>query len=288
MRAGPLSDPKVIGILNSSFVPVFATNEDYEAAGKAPPAEKAERARIYGTFIARRMGAGDVHIYIVTGDGQPVQSLEVAKATQPGVLYDFLQRVAAKLSVQPGPPAMMPRPQMVPPQAAPDSMVFHTVARGSNQGSWREFPGENWTVLRPAEWSLLLPHSPAAAGDTWEAGAAASRKLLTNFYPQTDDTRDADRNQIDEASLRMKAVAMTEGGLRVRIEGSLRMRRRGSPGKGAYSPLSAALLGFMDISADNSKIRRFNLTTWKATYGEEEFGVALRYLPPEGLELLRR
>jgi hypothetical protein len=288
MRAGPLSDIKVINLLNSSFVPVYSPNEDYTDAGKAPPAEKAERRRIYGDFVSRRMGAGDVHIYVVTGDGQAVESLGVAKATQPEVLYSFLQRLAAKLSVKPGDPAIAPHPQSAPPTIEKDAMVFHTVARGSRQGSWREFPGENWTVLRPAEWTLLLPNSNAKVGDSWEVSENGARKLLTNFYPQTEDTRDTDRNLMDECSLRMKAMATTEGGLRVRIEGSLKMRRRFAPGSKDYVPISAAVIGFMDIATASRQIRRFNLTTWKATFGAEEFGVAQRYLPPEGLELLRR
>ena|SRR5450432_1953506 len=58
LRAGPLSDIRVISLLNSSFVPVSAPNQDYVAAeGKAPRAEKAERARIYGTFIAQGKAA---------------------------------------------------------------------------------------------------------------------------------------------------------------------------------------------------------------------------------------
>jgi hypothetical protein len=288
LRAGPLSDTKVISLLNSSFVPVYASNEDYTGAGKAPIAEKAERQRIYGDFIARRMGANDVHIYVVTGDGQPVESLEVAKATQPDVLYSFLHRVAAKLSISPGGPAVPPHTQSAPPAVEKDAMVFHTVARGSRQGSWREVPGENWTVLRPAEWTLLLPHSAAKVGDSWDVPETGARKLLTNFYPQTEDTTDKDRNLIDECGLHMKVIAMTEGTLRVRIEGSLKMRRRQAPGSKDYLPVSAAVIGFMDISTGTPQIRRFNLTTWKATYGEEAFDVAQRYLPPEGLELLRR
>jgi hypothetical protein len=288
LRAGPLSDTKVIDILNSSFVPVYAANEDYAGAGKAAPAEKAERQRIYSDFITRKMGANDVHIYVVTGDGKAVESLEVSKATEPDVLYTFLCRVAARLSVHPGAPAITPHPQSAPPAVEPGAMVFHTVARGSKHGAWREFPGENWTVLHPAEWALLLPDSAARAGNTWEVPEKAARMLLTNFYPQTEDTRDLDRNSIDECVLRMKAMAMTEGILRVRIEGSLRMRRRFAPGSKDYLPISAAVIGFMDVSTGNRQIRRFNLTTWKATFGDEGFDAAQRYIPPEGLELLHR
>jgi hypothetical protein len=66
------------------------------------------------------------------------------------------------------------------------------------------------------------------------------------------------------------------------------MRRRFAPGSKDYSPISAEVVGFMDISAGSSQIRRFNLTTWKAAFGNEAFDVAQRYLPPEGLELMRR
>jgi len=275
--------------LNSSFVPVAAPNQDYVAAGgKASPAERTERGRIYGSFLEKRLGANDVHIYIVSADGQPVESLSVAAATDQDNLYNFLAHITQKLLVEPGAPAVAPRPLSSPPKADKDSMVFHLVARGANQGSWREFPGENWIVLSPAEWKRLLPLAAPKAGDSWEADAKVAVKLMTNFYPQTEDTDDADRNRIQECSLRMKVVAATAESLTVRLDGTLRMQRRFAPFKGEYSPLSAAVLGFMEVSAGEPRLRRFNLTTWKAVYGTEEFGAALRYLPAEGLEMYRR
>jgi hypothetical protein len=167
-------------------------------------------------------------------------------------------------------------------------MVFHLVARGANKGSWREFPGENWIVLSPSEWGQLLPPAPPKPGDTWDAQGKVAAKLLTNFYPQTEDVSDVDRNMIDECSLRMKAVSMTPETIVVRLEGTLKMRRRFAPLKGDYLPLSVVVLGFMEISTGKPHIRRFNLTTWEAKFASEEFSVALRYLPPEGLEMYRR
>ena len=41
MRAGPLSRPEVIDLLNRHFVPVFVVNEDYREDGPAPEAERA-------------------------------------------------------------------------------------------------------------------------------------------------------------------------------------------------------------------------------------------------------
>ena len=41
MRAGPLSNDKVISLLNAYYVPVFISNEDYDEKGQAlsTPAE---------------------------------------------------------------------------------------------------------------------------------------------------------------------------------------------------------------------------------------------------------
>ena len=42
MRAGPLSDARVIALLNRAFVCVYAVNEDYRPKGCAPDEEKAD------------------------------------------------------------------------------------------------------------------------------------------------------------------------------------------------------------------------------------------------------
>ena len=41
MRAVSLSNKEVITLLNSAFVPVFVSNEDYRDSGAAPPDERA-------------------------------------------------------------------------------------------------------------------------------------------------------------------------------------------------------------------------------------------------------
>jgi hypothetical protein len=47
-------------LLNQYFVPVTSRNEETEATGTAPPAEKKERSRIYNEFYAKKLGLGDV------------------------------------------------------------------------------------------------------------------------------------------------------------------------------------------------------------------------------------
>ena len=48
MRAGPLSDGKVIALLNRFFVPVYLSIDDYATGGGAPAADKAALKRICG------------------------------------------------------------------------------------------------------------------------------------------------------------------------------------------------------------------------------------------------
>src|SRR6516164_7205985 len=93
MRAGPLSSPSVIDLLNASFVPVFAVNEDYRDDGPAAAEEKAEYRRIYREALAAGLSAGTVHAYVVDPDGHPIDSLHVAEAARPDRLAAMLQQV---------------------------------------------------------------------------------------------------------------------------------------------------------------------------------------------------
>ena len=58
MRAGPLSNTKVIDILNRFFVPVYTVNEDYAPKGPAPAEEKAERESIFKQGYERHWSVG--------------------------------------------------------------------------------------------------------------------------------------------------------------------------------------------------------------------------------------
>src|SRR5213593_3292448 len=111
MRAGPLSNEKVIGLLNRSFVPVYAVNEDYRRDGPAPPEERAEYDRIYRAALAAKLSTGTVHVYIVAPDGRPTGSLHVAEAAKTDRLLELLESSVARLKPAPGEPLAAPRPQ---------------------------------------------------------------------------------------------------------------------------------------------------------------------------------
>src|SRR4051812_40775008 len=103
MRAGPLSSPEVIDLLNRRFVPVYAVNEDYGEGGSAPAEEKAETFRIYREALAAGFSTGTVHAYALGPDGHPIATLHVAEAAKPDQLLAMLRRVADEVKPEPGP-----------------------------------------------------------------------------------------------------------------------------------------------------------------------------------------
>ena len=288
MRAGPLSTSDVIDILNRYFVPVVSSNYETDPGGPAPAAEKAERKRIYLDFDAKKLGIGDVHVYILRPDLSSMCGLDIGSATAEGKLAAFLDTVRQQLRTPAGPPAFPPRTWSGAPPAPGDSMVFHLVARGERRGSWREFPSENWIVLSRAEWNAFLPPSPrVAVHDSWPVPRAVSDKLLTWFYPQTEEASQEPRSRIDQGDLRMTVTTFKEGVARALIDGSLKLSHSFYPGKPHEDLVNAQLVGFMDFVPGEGRIQRLRLITQKATYINEQFGVALRSVSQQTLEAQR-
>src|SRR5262249_10845221 len=138
MRAGPLSSPEVIDLLNSAFVPVFAVNEDYRKDGSAPEEEKAAYQRIYREALDAKIPAGTVHAYIVNPAGHPIDSLHVANAVRTDRLVALLKRVMSDWKLTRGPTLVRPHTLSATPPTAPGSLVLHLTARGHGN-SWDGF-----------------------------------------------------------------------------------------------------------------------------------------------------
>jgi len=90
MRTGPFSSTAVIDRLNAAFVPVYAVNEDYHAAGPAPKEEKAEYQRIYREALDKKFSAGSVHVYVLNPKGEVIGTRHVAEAAKTKELWRFL------------------------------------------------------------------------------------------------------------------------------------------------------------------------------------------------------
>ena len=163
---------------------------------------------------------------------------------------------------------------------------MHLVSRSARGGNWHEFPSENWLVLSRPEWTQLFPREMPQAGASWQLDPTLTRKLLTRFYPQTEETTNQDRNRFDEASLRLTVTATDNGMARARIDGRLRMKHAFYPGKDSEDDVDATLLGFVDFDPASRRIQRLRIVTERATYKDEAFGAALRSVSAETLEAL--
>ena len=274
MRAGPLSSPKVISLLNAFFVPVYTSNEDTAKGGRAPEEEKALADRIYREALDRKLSAGSVHVYVVTPEGHPVDSLHVAEAAKTERLVELLERAVKSFGLTAGKPLVEPSAQSRPPAAEPGSLVIHVTARGRKGASWDDFPSESCIVLGPREKAGILGAGESRVGASWEVEEQAASRILRHFYPQTENN-DAPASRIREQSLRATVVSAENGKARARLDGRLKMRHDFYPGRDDGRIVDAVLAGYVDFTPDGS-ILQLRLVTERATYGPGTVDVAAR------------
>src|SRR5262245_44439226 len=164
MRTGPFSSTAVIDRLNSSFVPVYAVNEDYRDGGSVAKDEREEYQRIYREALGKKLSAGTVHVYVLNPKGEVIGTRHVADAAKTKELVAFLEGVVTKLGTKAGKPLVKPKAQSAPPAHAKGSLVLHLAARGLGGGGSWDGTAENWIVYTPAEAKKLLPAGKVEAG----------------------------------------------------------------------------------------------------------------------------
>jgi hypothetical protein len=160
MRTGPFSNAKVIDLLNASFIPVYAVNEDYRAKGVVQKDEQAEYLRIYREALAKKFSTGTVHVYVLNPKGEVIGTRHVADAAKTRELLTFLEGVVAKLGTKGGKPLVAPKAQSAPPEHPKGSLVLHLAARGLGGGGSWDGTAENWVVYTADEAKRLLPSGP--------------------------------------------------------------------------------------------------------------------------------
>ena len=269
MRAGPLSDRRVIDTLNRSFVCVYLNNEDYLAPdGKAPAEERAEMQRIRQEGFAKNLPVGNVRSWVLSPDGHAFDMLTHTSKT-----LAMLQHAVAEFKPAPGKPVVPPTAQSAPPTAPAGAVVMHLIARGDDRGSWGQFPAENWIVLDRADWWKLMPRGQVWIGTSWELDRTISARILTYFYPQTENN-DAALGRLQEYGLVAKVISVADGQATARIDGWVRMLHTFYPGRNDPQPLAAAVVGVMTFGPD--RIPSIQLVTTHAQHGMRPFTVAVR------------
>ena len=277
MRAGPLSNRHIIQVLNQSFVPVYVVNDEYFGKGAAPADERKELQRVQQEGHAKKLSVGTVHAYVLTPDGHTHDSLHVAAAADPWKTVAMLQRAVAEFKPSSGEPIVRPGPQSTPPPSTADALTLHLVSRADDRGSWGEFPAENWIVLAHEEWPKLLPPGDVSPGQTWELDREVSARILTYFYPQTENN-DARIDRIQQYALTAKVLTVKDGLVTARIDGFVRMQHVFYPGRKDAQPLGADVVGVLTFAP--GKRPSLQLATTQAQHGQRPFKVAVRTVPP--------
>ncbi len=260
----------MIRILNASYVPVYASMEDYVGkSARVPEDERQAYQKIYRAALSKKLSTGTVHLYFVTPDGDPVDSIHVAHA-KPEKVIATAKGVIEKLGTKEGKTLVEPRPQAFAPKADPDALALHLIARavpGKAGGFWGELPGEDFIVYSREEWMKFLP---AAGATEWEVEREVALKLLQRFYPSTENN-DIAKQEIEHAA--MKATLAAPG--RVRLEAAIRMKHPFYHKKDECR-VDATAVGVVEFDAAKPAIRKFRMATERATYNGGTFGVAVR------------
>ena len=278
MRAGPLSDNKVIELLNRAFVCVYTVNEDYTGKNACVAVdERKELQRIRQEGHQKKLSVGTVHAYVLTPDGHTYDSRHVASAARTAQTLAMLEQAVAHFKPKEGAPVVKPEPQSKPPKAPDGAVVLHLVSRGDDRGSWGEFPGENWIVLTREEWMKLLPEG-AKVGEKWQLDTDVTAKVLTYFYPQTENNR-TPTSRIEKQQLTAKVLSSKDGVLTARIDGAMRMQHVFYPGRKDAQPVEASIVGVLRVT--RNKGIDLQLATTQAVHGKRPFKVAVRTLPPQ-------
>jgi hypothetical protein len=206
----------------------------------------------------------------------------------------MLERTVEKLKLAEGQPLVKPAVQSVAPKAEAGSLVLHLTARtltrkgdewvpvkptlGETRSSgWGAYAAEDWIVFTKDDCAKLLPDGDATAGKSWDLDRELSAKVLTHFYPSTENNNVA-KNRIEEQQLRGTVLSVKDGVVRARLDGGLKMKHTFYH-KDDDNSVDATIVGILDYDAATKTVRSLQLATEKATYGRTTFGVVVRSEP---------
>jgi hypothetical protein len=295
MRAGPLSDDRIIDLLNHYFVPVSMSN-DAHTRGECSKEDLALKGRIVRESWEdlKNIRTGEDAVYVLTPDGRFYDAIRAPDSIRISHLLPFLEGVKDRLKIHRGArPVLEPKRQSRPPHLQPGEIVLHLAARYLPKGDgWAKMPAEDWIVLTTDEWTKLIPKQGAKAGEQWDLDPALTAKLLVRFYPPTGNT-DLRLNVMDKDQTGLKATLLaTENGVaRVRLDGTLKMKHPFfTTGLGPAAQVQQSddyyvvidqITGVMECDTQKPALRSLNVVGDKATYATKNFIVALRSHPQD-------
>jgi hypothetical protein len=287
-----LSNDRVISLLNEYFVPVYLSNEDLREGGAAPPEERAELRRIHGEGYAAKLSVGTVHAFVLAPDCHLLDSMHTVQVAKPDLLTAMLERAVQKLGTPAGTPVVKPCPP-APPAGAAGGMRLHVTARYLERrgddyvlvrnagGNWSALPGEDWLLLDRSQWTKLLPPAGAKPGAAWEIDRGLAERILTRFYPPTENN-DLATNRFETLALKATLLSIKDGVAPIRLDGGFRLKHPFYH-KDDGNHAEATVIGYLEYEPGSGRARSLELVTDQAAYGEPghvlPYGVALRTVP---------
>src|SRR5262249_3109266 len=87
------------------------------------------------------------------------------------------------------------------------------------------------------------------------------------------------RHRIEQQELTAKVMAITGSLVRVRLNGSVRIKHRFYPGRDDQNVAQASVVGYMEIDAAKKTFRSIRLVTDHARYSGQPYSVAGQMMP---------
>jgi RNA polymerase sigma-70 factor (ECF subfamily) len=271
LRGGPLSDPAVMQLLNSRYVPVYVNTHDKTDR---------ELERVSRDSLKAGYGAGTEYLYILDPEGKVIDGIHICTVTTPALLQKLNQHVRGEAGTTLSPP--------VPQAAAPssDKALLHVTTRyldakgqvEKGKPDYHAFPAEEWIALTPADEAALVPRTGAAPGATWTVDLAYAGRLLSRFYPLTGNMAEPEKNPLREAGLSARVVAGRRDIAWIRLDGRVALDHTFFADKDSR-PVDATLTGYIEYDRVAKRIRSLRLISDHALYGRENFAVAVRSVP---------
>jgi len=202
--------------------------------------------------------------------------MHVAQAAKVENLVALLEKTAATLNVPKGKPVVDVVTQSQKPACESGEIALHLTARSlDGKGVWNEFPVEDWIVLSTAEVEQFLPARAAiTVGDTWEIPREVATKLLTHFYPATENN-DVKKNVFEKQTLKATVASVEKGVARIRLTGEMKMAHSFYH-KDDGKVVEATVIGVGEFDVATRRLRTLRMVTDKATYNGGQFAIAVR------------
>jgi hypothetical protein len=265
MRTSSFSNKEVIGLISQYFVPVWIGWDDYGCDKK--PAEQDEASRIRSRAGKLGLVAGNVNVYLLDPQGEPVQAMGVSKAMEPENLLPMLTRFVRDKQLKPRTPeAIRATARTPPPMPKPKTehgLVLHVWTRYLPPGEVDKGTTDDWLELSPDEWGKFLPGAGAQVGASWDVPRQTADKLYQYFYPAVCHY-DARASKIRQAELTATLAAANPKETQITLQGhaDLDHSRDGS----IDGRVTARMIGLVRFDPAARIITSFEMVSERADY----------------------